>query len=113
MPTKVLTADTASAPADSTAAATAPMSVTLGLSLTTTHRSVTWRDRRGDARGLLRVAPEVEAVGDVGAGDVELVAIDPGRAIEDPHAIDVLVGGGTGDVDDHRASPLGEARRIF
>src|SRR5665213_2107877 len=70
-------------------------------------------DSGRDPRRRVRITSQVEAVGDVGAGDVQLVAIDAGGVVEHAHAMHVVVGIGAGDVDDHGAAHAIEMRRVF
>jgi len=83
MPTKVLTAHSASAPADSTARAITPMSVTIGVSFTHTGSFVRLRTasvNRGCGAG---VVSEIEpALLHVGARDVDLEPGHAGHAIK-------------------------------
>src|SRR5258708_9505770 len=58
VPTNVLTADSASAPADSTARAMTPMSVTIGVSFTQTGRLVRLRTASVTAAAARRALPK-------------------------------------------------------
>ena len=88
---KVLTSDTASAPASSAALAIEATSVTFGVSGITGRCGLL--HRRDDVEGAVQAAPESDAAFlDVRAGNVHFEAVDALGVGENPGQLDALVG---------------------
>ena len=110
MPLRVLTSETASAPAPSAAAATAAGSAALGVSFTISGFSVSERTRSTASGGLGRVGAHDEAGLDVGTRDVQL---DHRHLVPGPDGRDErreLVAAEAHDGDDQRHGQLRELR---
>ena len=103
MARKVLTSETASAPASSDARAKDATSVTFGVSFGMTGRCVTFLTALDDVERAVQAAAERDAAFlDVRAGDVQLERVHPFGIRQDARQLDVLVERAAADVDDVR-----------
>jgi hypothetical protein len=114
MARKVLTSDTASAPASSAALANDATSVTFGVSLGHDGERRDLAHRAHHVERAVQAAPERDAAFlDVRAGDVEL---ERGHAVgvrEDPRQLDVLIERAAADVDDDGGAALAQLGQLL
>ena len=92
MPSTVLMSEMASAPPSAAALAMSAMLVTLGVSLARIGSEQALRGRRATSRWhMRRIGAEIDAVGDIGARDVQFDRRDAGLAVELRGHLDELV----------------------